>query len=66
MNPVSPEKVIAVGKAAAFAFRLGDRMRVRNGTLLSLWSEEFGISGTGIELRSEPASRPGKQLRIGT
>ena len=50
MNPTTPEKVIAAGRAAG----LRERNRVvetgcGNGTILALWGHEYGISGVGIE-----------------
>ncbi len=64
MNPVSPEKVIAVGKAAGLCpsdpvIECG----CGNGTLLALWCGEFGISGTGIEIRSEACEQARKTIR---
>jgi hypothetical protein len=64
MNPVSPEKIIAIGKAAGLSS--GDSViecGCGNGTLLSLWGEEFGISGTGIEIRSEACEQAGKIIK---
>ena len=54
MNPTTPDKVCAMGRLAG----LGEGSRViefgsGNGTILALWEEAFGISGTGIELREE-------------
>ena len=64
MNPVSEKKLILAGKYA----NLKPGMLVLdvgcgNGTLLSLWQKEFGISGTGIELQKESAARAKELLR---
>ncbi len=65
MNPVSPEKVIAVGKAAGLSSRDSViECGCGNGTLLSLWGEEFGISGTGIEVRRQACERAGKIIKV--
>jgi len=66
MNPVSEKKLILSRKYA----NLKPGMSVLdvgcgNGTLLSLWHKEFGISGCGIELQKESASRA-KELLQGT
>ncbi|ABN07875.1 Methyltransferase type 11 [Methanocorpusculum labreanum Z] len=58
MNPVSETKLILAGNYAG----LKPGMSVLdigcgNGTLLNLWHKEFGVSGTGIELQKESASR---------
>ncbi len=52
MNPATPEKVLAAGKAAGWndASRVID-VGCGNGTALALWSEAYGISGVGLELR---------------
>jgi SAM-dependent methyltransferase len=62
MNPTTPEKLLRIGRAAG----LGPGSRViefgcGNGTILALWAEEFGISGTGIEVR-EAACRQARQM----
>lgn len=64
MNPVSEKKLILAGKYA----NLKPGMSVLdvgcgNGTLLSLWQKEFGISGTGIEIQKEAAARAKELLR---
>ncbi len=64
MNPVSEKKLILAGKYA----NLKPGMSVLdvgcgNGTLLSLWQKEFGISGIGIELQKESAARAKELLR---
>jgi len=64
MNPVSEKKLILAGKYA----NLKPGMSVLdvgcgNGTLLSLWHKEFGISGTGIELQKASAARAKELLR---
>lgn len=64
MNPVSEKKLILAGKYA----NLKPGMSVLdvgcgNGTLLSLWQKEFGISGTGIEMQKESAARAKELLR---
>jgi hypothetical protein len=64
MNPVSPEKILAVGKAAGLSS--SDSViecGCGNGTLLSLWGEEFGTLGTGIEIRSEACERARKMMK---
>lgn len=63
MNPVSFEKLIQVGKLANFS----DGTKVLdigcgNGTALSLWQKNFGITGTGVELRSSSAENAKKLL----
>jgi SAM-dependent methyltransferase len=62
MNPTTPEKIRRIGSAAA----LDPDSRViefgcGNGTILALWAEEFGISGTGIEIR-EAACRQAEAM----
>ncbi|MBP1930005.1 hypothetical protein J2741_002601 [Methanolinea mesophila] len=64
MNPVSPEKVIAVGRAAGLSSSdLVIECGCGNGTLLSLWGEKFGISGTGIEVRRQACEQAEKTIR---
>ncbi|RXE56796.1 methyltransferase type 12 [Methanoculleus taiwanensis] len=52
MNPTTPEKLLAAGKAAGWnnASRIID-VGSGNGTTLALWGEAYGISGVGLELR---------------
>ncbi len=54
MNPTTPEKVLAAGRAAGL--RRGTRVvetGCGNGTILALWGQEYGISGLGIESRED-------------
>lgn len=64
MNPTTPEKIRRIGSAAG----LDPDSRViefgcGNGTVLALWAEEFGISGTGIEIR-EAACRQAEAMLV--
>ncbi len=64
MNPTSPEKVLAAGRAAG----LRERSRVveigcGNGTILALWGREYGVSGVGIEAREDACRRAEETLR---
>ncbi|MCK8518552.1 SAM-dependent methyltransferase [Methanoculleus sp. 7T] len=64
MNPTTPEKVIAAGRAAGL--REGSRVvetGCGNGTILSLWGREYGISGIGIEAREDACRRATEMLR---
>lgn len=58
MNPTSPEKVLAAGRAAGLreGFRVVET-GCGNGTILSLWGREYGISGVGIEARVDACGR---------
>ena len=63
MNPFSHEKALLTGEAA----RLSGEMSVidfgcGNGTLLGMWGNSFGISGTGIEIREDACSNAGELL----
>jgi len=52
MNPTTPDKVISAGRKAGM--EAGSRViefGCGNGTILSLWADEFGVSGTGIDIR---------------
>jgi len=52
MNPTTPDKVISAGRKAGM--KTGDRViefGCGNGTILTLWADESGVSGTGIEIR---------------
>ena len=52
MNPTTPEKVISAGRKAGM--KTGDRVvefGCGNGTILTLWADEFRVSGTGIDIR---------------
>lgn len=64
MNPTTPEKVLAAGRAAG----LREETRVvevgcGNGTILALWGQEYGISGLGIEAREDACSRAEETFR---
>jgi len=64
MNPISETKLILAGKYAnlkpgSSVLDIG----CGNGTLLSLWEKEFGISGIGIELQKGSAFRAKELLR---
>ncbi|MDV2481106.1 methyltransferase domain-containing protein [Methanoculleus sp. Wushi-C6] len=64
MNPTTPAKVLAAGKAAG----LGRGTRVvetgcGNGTILALWGQEYGISGLGIESREDACNRAEETFR---
>ena len=63
MNPVTPDKIRAVGEAAG----LKPGMRVLevgagNGTVLAVLAEAFGITGTGLEIRPEACARAERML----
>ncbi len=61
MNPTTPEKVLAAGRAAGL--REGSRVveiGCGNGTILALWGREYGISGLGIEARPDACRRAEK------
>ena len=74
MNPTTPEKVLAAGRAAGL--RKGSRVveiGCGNGTILALWGREYGVSGLGIESREDACRRaeetfraagPGGRLRV--
>jgi len=52
MNPTTPDKVISAGRKAGM--KRGDRViefGCGNGTIVTLWADEFGVSGTGIDIR---------------
>ncbi|MCK4270269.1 MAG: methyltransferase domain-containing protein, partial [Methanogenium sp.] len=52
MNPTTPDKVISAGRKAGM--KAGDRVvefGCGNGTILTLWADEFGVFGTGIDIR---------------
>ena len=64
MNPVTAEKIRAVGEAAG----LKPGMRVLevgagNGTVLAVLAEAFGITGTGLEIRPEACARAEQMLK---
>ena len=61
MNPTTPEKVLAAGRAAGLC--AGTRVveiGCGNGTILALWGQEYGISGLGIEFRPDACRRAGQ------
>jgi SAM-dependent methyltransferase len=58
VNPITPEKVLAVGQAARL--RAGSRViefGCGYGEPLALWAERFGITGVGLELREKACAR---------
>ena len=64
MNPTTPEKVLAAGRAAG----LGKGSRVvevgcGNGTILAHWGREYGISGLGIDVREDACRRAEEAFR---
>ncbi|MCT8335993.1 methyltransferase domain-containing protein [Methanoculleus sp. Afa-1] len=64
MNPTTPAKVLAAGKAAGL--REGSRVvevGCGNGTILDLWGREYGISGLGIEAREDACTRAEEAIR---
>jgi SAM-dependent methyltransferase len=64
MNPTTPEKVLAAGRAAGL--REGSRVvetGCGNGTILALWGREYGISGLGIEARADACTRAEETFR---
>jgi len=64
MNPTTPEKVLAAGRAAGL--REGSRVvetGCGNGTILALWGHEYGISGLGIEAREDACTRAEETFR---
>jgi len=64
MNPTTPEKVLAAGRAAGL--REGSRVveiGCGNGTILALWGREYGISGLGIEAREDACRRSEETFR---
>jgi len=63
MNPLSQEKALVLGEVA----RLSEGTSVidfgcGNGTILGLWAGNFGIRGTGIEIREEACSNAGELI----
>lgn len=63
INPLSTEKVIAVGKFLG----LSEKSRVIEfgsgyGEILIIWAEHFGISGVGIDIREHVCSRAQKKI----
>lgn len=64
MNPTTPEKVLAAGRAAGL--RRGTRVvetGCGNGTILALWGQEYGIFGLGIESREDACRRAEETFR---
>ena len=64
MNPTTPEKVLAAGRAAGL--RKGSRVveaGCGNGTILALWGREYGVSGVGVEAREDACSRAEEAFR---
>lgn len=64
MNPTTPEKVLAAGRAAGL--REGARVvetGCGNGTILALWGREYRISGVGIEAREDACRRAEQAFR---
>jgi SAM-dependent methyltransferase len=64
MNPTTPEKVGAAGRAAGLSS--GSRVvefGCGNGTILALWGEAFGISGLGIENRPSACEQAASAFR---
>lgn len=64
MNPTTPAKVLAAGKAAGL--REGSRVveiGCGNGTILDLWGREYGIAGLGIEAREDACTRAEETFR---
>ncbi len=64
MNPTTPEKVLAAGRAAGL--KEGSRVvevGCGNGTILALWGHEYGISGLGIETREDACARAEETFR---
>ncbi|MGB3713173.1 MAG: class I SAM-dependent methyltransferase [Candidatus Promineifilaceae bacterium] len=58
VNPASQEKILAIGRI----LNLNSNSRVVDfgcgyGEMLALWAAEFGISGTGVELRDHACQR---------
>ena len=63
INPISPEKVTKIGRMAG----LNENSRVIEfgagyGEILTLWAENFGISGIGIDIRPHVCERARKKL----
>ena len=58
INPSTPEKILTVGRS--LALRAGCRVvdfGCGYGELLALWTEHFGISGVGIDVREHACER---------
>jgi SAM-dependent methyltransferase len=58
VNPTSPEKVLAVGRAAGMSH--GKRVidfGCGFGEALALWAERYGIGGVGIDIRPKACER---------
>ncbi len=64
MNPTTPEKVISAGRKTGM--KAGDRVvefGCGNGTILTLWADEFGVSGTGIDIRGSACRKGSEKIR---
>ncbi len=64
INPFDPKKIITVGKflglkkdSRVIEFGCGF------GEILVLWTEEFGISGVGIDIRKYACDRANRKIR---
>jgi len=63
INPISPEKILTVGGI----LRIDQNSRVIDfgcgyGELLTLWTEKYGISGTGIDISANACNRAKAKL----
>lgn len=63
VNPTSPEKILAVGRA----LRLTEASRVIDfgsgyGEALTLWADNFGIRGIGVDIREKACERARKKM----
>ncbi|MCK9907124.1 class I SAM-dependent methyltransferase, partial [Frankia sp. Cpl3] len=64
INPTSPEKLVKA--AQILGLQPGQRVIDYGcgfGSLLALWGKQFGITGTGIELRSYACERAKERLQ---
>ena len=63
VNPTSPEKVVAVGRATGL--KPGSRVVEYGcgyGEVLALWAMHFGVSGLGLELRPKACERARQKM----
>lgn len=64
INPMTPEKIIKLGKL----LRLKEASRIIEfgsgyGEILALWTENFGISGIGIDIREHVCNRAKQKIQ---
>ncbi len=63
VNPSTPEKVLTIGKA--LGLKEGSRViefGCGYGEVLALWAKQFGVCGTGIDIREHVCNRAKKKM----